>query len=451
MNKTSNATRGGASVTTEIPYPASGYAWYVVIILYLAYTLSFVDRQIIAFLIDPIKQDFQITEVQFSLLHGLAFTLFYTIMGIPLGWLADRANRRNMMAIGVGAWSLMTGMCGVANNYWQLFLARIGVGVGEAALGPAAYSTISDSFPPTKRGLPTSVYSAGVLCGAGLANIFGGLVVQYAMTTGPQTYPLLGEVQPWQLAFLLVSLPGIVIVFMMLSVKEAVRREKATVEGTVSLAETFRHIRRYWVAYSTLILAPSGFAMTNYGLMTWVPALFERNFEWNRAQVGLPFGSIILFLGTAGLVCGGYLVQKIMQRGVTAAYSKVMIATQLITLPGVVLLVAVDSPYWTLGCIAHIFFFMSFHVGLAPAALHSITPNEMRGQIIALYFFILNLIALAFGSYIIASVTQYYFQDNAAVGKSVALVGSTAHALGIILLVVGMKAYNRVSAELKLK
>ena len=450
MNKASNPA-GGSGVAVDIPYPSSGYAWYVVVVLYLAYTLSFVDRQIIAFLIDPIKQDFQITEVQFGLLHGLAFTLFYTIMGIPLGWLADRANRRNLMTIGIGAWSLMTAMCGVANNYWQLFLARIGVGVGEAALGPAAYSTISDSFPPAQRGLPISVYSAGVLCGAGLANIFGGLVVEYALTTGPQTFPLVGEIQPWQLAFLLVSLPGIIIVLMMLSVKEAVRREKASAEGKVNLGQTLGHIRRYWFAYLTLILAPSGFAMTNYGLMTWVPALFVRSYEWNRAQVGLPFGSIILFLGTTGLVCGGYLVQKVMLRGVAAAYSKVMIVTQLVALPALALLVAVHSPYWTLGCIAWTFFFMSFHVGLAPAALHSITPNEMRGQIIALYFFVLNLIALALGSYIISSVTQYYYQNDADVGKSVALVATIAHTLGIVLLISGIGAYNRAVADLKFR
>ena len=450
MNKASHPA-GGSGVAVDIPYPATGYAWYVVIILYLAYTLSFVDRQIIAFLIDPIKQDFQITEVQFGLLHGLAFTLFYTIMGIPLGWLADRTNRRNLMTVGVGVWSLMTATCGVANNYLQLFLARIGVGVGEAALGPAAYSTISDSFPQEKRGLPISVYSAGVLCGAGLANIFGGLVVEYAMTTGPRTIPLVGQIQPWQLSFLLVAFPGIFIVLMMLSVKEPVRREKVSVDGKVSLGQTFRHIQRYWFAYLTLILGPTGFALTNYGLMTWVPSLFVRSYEWNRAQVGLPFGSIIFFLGTSGLVCGGYLVQKVMQRGVTAAYSKVMIVTQIITLPALALLVAVHNPYWTLGCIAYVFFFLSFHVGLAPAALHSITPNEMRGQVIALYFFVLNLIALALGSYIIASVTQYYYQNDADVGKSLALVATSASALGVVLLIAGMGAYNRAVNELKLK
>lgn len=450
MNETT-ITGDDPVIVDNNPYPSTGYAWYVVIILYLAYTLSFVDRQIIAFLIDPIKEDFQITEVQFGLLHGLAFTLFYTIMGIPLGWMADRTNRRNLMTVGIGVWSIMTAMCGVAGNYWQLFLARIGVGVGEAALGPAAYSTISDSFPREKRGLPISVYSAGVLCGAGLANIFGGYVVEYAITHGPQQIPLVGLVQPWQLAFLLVAFPGIFLVLMMLSVKEPVRREKVSDEGKVSLAETFRHIRRYWFTYLTLILAPTGFALTNYGLMTWVPALFIRKYEWTQGQLGLPFGCIILFLGTAGLVCGGYAVQKVMLRGITAAYSKVMIITQLITLPALALLVAVESPYWTMSCIAIIFFFLSFHVGLAPAALHSITPNEMRGQVIALYFFILNLIALALGSYIIASVTQYGFQDPVQVGMSLSIVATCASTIGVILLVAGLGAYKRTVRELELK
>lgn len=447
----SEATNSGTVTDTNTPYPSNGYAWYIVVILYLAYTLSFVDRQIIAFLIDPIKADFHISEVQFGLLHGLAFTLFYTILGIPLGWLADRASRRNLMMVGIGAWSVMTGLCGVAGNYWHLFLARIGVGVGEAALGPAAYSTISDNFPREKRGLPISVYSAGVLCGAGLANIFGGLVVEYAMHHGPQTIPLLGTIKPWQLSFLLVALPGVVIAIMMLSIKEAVRREKISTTSQVRVSDTFRHIRRYWAAYLTLILGPTGFALTNYGIMTWVPALYGRVFAWNRAQIGLPFGTIILVLGTAGLVCAGYVVQKVIQRGTSAAYSKVMIVTQALTLPALALFVAVHSPYWTLGCIAYIMFFLSFHVGLAPAALHSITPNEMRGQVIAIYFFVLNTIALALGSYIIASVTEYGFQNDAAVGKSIAIVATCASIIGIISLVLGLGAYNRTVAELDLK
>lgn len=445
------ATRSGTVSETNTPYPSSGYAWYVVIILYLAYTLSFVDRQIIAYLIEPIKADFHVSEVQFGLLQGLSFTLFYTILGIPLGWLADRANRRNLMMVGIGAWSVMTGLCGVAGNYWHLFLARIGVGVGEAALGPAAYSTISDNFPQEKRGLPISVYSAGVLCGAGLANIFGGLVVEYASKHGPQTLPLLGTIQPWQFSFLLVALPGIVIALMMLSIKEAVRREKISTTNKVKVSDTFRHIRRYWVAYLTLILGPTGFALTNYGIMIWVPALYSRVFDWNAARIGLPFGTIILVMGTAGLVCAGYAVQKVIRRGVSAAYSKVMIVTQALTLPALALFVAVHSPYWTLGCIAYIMFFLSFHVGLAPAALHTITPNEMRGQMIAIYFFVLNTIALALGSYIIASVTEYGFQDNAAVGKSIAIVATCASIIGIISLVAGLGAYNRTVAELDLK
>ena len=448
----SEASSSGLVTETNTPYPSRGYAWYVVIILYLAYTLSFVDRQIIAFLVDPIKADLHISEVQFGVLTGLAFTLFYTILGIPLGWLADRANRRNLMAVGIGAWSIMTGLCGIASNYWHLFLARIGVGVGEAALGPAAYSTISDNFPRDKRGLPMSVYSAGVLCGAGLANIFGGLVVQYAMNHGPQTFPIIGTVRPWQLSFLLVALPGIIVALMMMSVKESVRREKASAEGSVSLRETFRHLGRYRFAYLTLMLAPSCFALTNYGIMIWVPALYSRVFDWSRAEIGVPFGSIILVLGTAGLVCGGFVVQKVIKLGVSAAYSKVMIVTQLITLPGLALLVAVHSPYWTLGCIAYVMFFLPFHVGLAPAALHSITPNEMRGQVIAIYFFALNTIALALGAgYIIPSITQYVFQNDADVGKSLAIVATIASTIGVISLVVGIRAYNRAIEDINLK
>ena len=144
------------SATDRTPYPNRKYAWYVVFILFLAYTSSFIDRQIMALLVEPIKRDLGLNDTQFSLLHGFAFAIFYTFMGLPLGRLADRRNRKKIIAIGITIWSLLTAACGLAKTFSHLFLARIGVGVGEAALSPAAYSIISDLFPLKRRSLPVA-------------------------------------------------------------------------------------------------------------------------------------------------------------------------------------------------------------------------------------------------------------------------------------------------------
>ncbi|MGH8284862.1 MAG: MFS transporter, partial [Steroidobacteraceae bacterium] len=155
-------------------YPPTAYSWYVVAVLTVTYTVSFIDRQIMALMIEPIRRDLGITDTQVSLLIGLAFAVFYTLLGVPIARLADRYSRRAIIAAGVAVWCVMTAACGLARNYAQLFLARVGVGVGEAALSPSALSMMSDYFPKRTRGRAVAVYHTGISLGAGLAMIVGG-------------------------------------------------------------------------------------------------------------------------------------------------------------------------------------------------------------------------------------------------------------------------------------
>ena len=182
----------------DTAYPSSFRAWTSVSILMLAYVLSFIDRQILNLLVGPIRRDLVISDTQMSLLMGLSFALFYTVCGIPLGRLADTRSRRGVIAVGILFWSAMTAACGMARLYWQFLLCRIGVGVGEAALSPAAYSLIADSFAPERRATAISVYSMGVYLGSGLAFLLGGLVITFASAQGDVTLPVRGVA--WALA-----------------------------------------------------------------------------------------------------------------------------------------------------------------------------------------------------------------------------------------------------------
>ena len=424
-------------------YPSPGYSWYVVGVLYLAYTLSFIDRQILALVIGPVREDFQITDFQVSLVQGLAFAIFYTIMGIPLGRIADSHNRKGLIMVGVSLWSFMTVLCGLAANYWQLFLARVGVGVGEAALSPAAYSIISDSFPKEKRGLPINMYSAGILCGAGLAYIFGGIAVEFAMTGGAQDIFLLGSLKPWQVSFVLVGLPGIPIVLLMATIREPARKELMSQTAEVSIRQTFRYVRKYWKAYGSQIVGTSFFVLAIYSIFSWVPTMFIRQFGWSQGQIGPWFGSVILIAGTAGLLTVGLLAQWMTLRGVKAPYSKVLLGSQVLVIVPLALMLAIDSPYWTLGCLAAVFFFMAGPTGMPPAILQAVTPNEMRGQIVAIYLFVINLIGLAIGPSAVAAMTDFYFRDDMAVGISLSVVTVVASIIGVAIMAVGMKAYIR--------
>src|SRR5687768_16688234 len=222
---TQNSAANPPALAGVLPYPASAQAWYLVFVLLLFYIFSFIDRQIISLLVEPIKRDLQVSDTQIGMLQGLAFALFYTLFGIPIGRLADRMNRKVIIAAGVIAWSAMATWCGLAKNWTQLVIARAGVGVGEAALSPAAYSMITDAFPREKQGRAFSVYNMGIAIGAGIAMLVGGLVVAAISTEGKTfTLPLLGEVRAWQFVFIVTGAPGLLLPLLLLGVREPARR-----------------------------------------------------------------------------------------------------------------------------------------------------------------------------------------------------------------------------------
>jgi MFS family permease len=423
-------------------YPSASYAWYVVVILYLTYTFSFVDRSITLYLVGPIRKEFAINDFQFSLMQGMAFALFFTVMGIPVGRLADSRSRRVLILVGVAIWSTMTILCGKAGTYWELFFARMGVGVGEACLAPCAYSLISDYFPREKRSLPINLYSAGVMLGSGLANVFGGLIARYALSGGPKTIFLLGELKPWQLSFVWVGLPGAVMLLLLATIKEPYRRER---RGNANAADTLAHLRRHLATYASLIGGTTFGAMTNGAILGWVPVWFERRFGWHQAQTGPYLGLVIFLFGTTGLGLAGILAGRYIRSGNKAVYIKMMIAAEGLVIIPLLLAHTVDNPYWVLACIGGIVFFTGFPSGLGPAALQWITPNEMRGQITAAYLFVLSLISGSATPAAVGYLTTYFFADDKAVRSSAVLVGVVAAVLGVVSLLVGIRSYERTA------
>src|SRR5882762_1767566 len=209
---------------TEEPYPSPGYSWYVVGVLTLVYVFSFIDRQIMSLLVRPLRRDLNITDTQVSILMGLGFAIFYTLCGIPLGRLADTRSRRSIIVAGFVAWSFFTAMCGLAKNFSQMLLWRIGVGVGEASLSPSAFSLITDYFPKERLATAISVYSMGIYIGAGMAYLLGGIVVGFASSQEMYNLPLVGATRSWQLVFFIVGLPGIFLALLLYTVREPARR-----------------------------------------------------------------------------------------------------------------------------------------------------------------------------------------------------------------------------------
>lgn len=434
--------------TEEARYPSPAYAWSVAVVLYLAYTLAFIDRQIMAFLVGPIRKDLQLTDFQFSLLHGLAFVIFYSLLGMPIARLADRYNRRNIVVAGIALWSLMTAACGLARTYGQLFLARLGVGVGEATLSPSAVSMLSDCFPPSRRALPLSLYSAGVQAGAGIASIGGGLVVAFAMGGHVADLPVLGayagQFQPWQVALILVGLPGLAVSALAALLREPTRHRPApAVDATSEPVAVMTHIRRHARTYSTLFLGAALSSLASYGAFSWVPSLFMRRWHWGPAQVGTWLGLSTFVFGTIGLLGCGALATAWVKRGVRAAYSKIMAATMACAVPPAALLMARDDPWWAMGCIALMVLFLSAPIGLVQAAMQSITPGHLRAQVTAVYLLVVAFVGTALGPALVALCTDHVFASDLAVGSSIAVVAAAAAAFSVLCFVLGLGAYVR--------
>ncbi|MDB2510191.1 MFS transporter, partial [Pseudomonadales bacterium] len=201
----------------ETPWPPARLAWHAVILLGVANLFSFVDRFMLSLVVGPLKRTFDLSDTEVGLLQGLAFGVFYTLLGIPIGRLADRYNRRTIVGWAVALWSLMTALFGLARNYTELFLCRMGVGVGEAALNPCAVSLISDYFPEEKRATALGVYTMSAFIGGGLAILLGGTLVTYLESLGALALPVIGEIEAWQLAFICVGTPGLFVGLLMMT------------------------------------------------------------------------------------------------------------------------------------------------------------------------------------------------------------------------------------------
>ncbi|MEZ5565259.1 MAG: MFS transporter [Gammaproteobacteria bacterium] len=320
-------------------YPSPRYAWYVVCVLTTAYLLSFLDRQILALLVEPIRRDLDISDTQVSLLGNLAFGIFYTVLGLPIGRAADRFSRRGIITAGITIWCLMTAACGLARNFLHLFLARVGVGVGEASLNPAALSMISDYFPRERRGRALTFYNMGISLGAGIALIFGGQVIAWVGAAPPVVLPGFGMLQAWQTVFMLVSLPGLFVVLLMLTVREPRRRGQLQVQkpdgrpdNQLSFGETLAFLRQRWRAYLTHFIGMSVVTILGYNYFFWVPSMFVRTWQWTISDIGMGFGLMTITGGPLGVVLGGWIADRLRQRGYADAMMRTCLGATIVLL-----------------------------------------------------------------------------------------------------------------------
>ncbi len=425
------------------PWPDPRRAWYATLVLMVAYTLSYVDRQILSMLVDPIKLDLGISDTQIGLLQGFAFAVFYTLVGIPMGRLADRGDRRRIIAWGIFFWSLATALCGLARNYWQLFLARVGVGVGEAALGPAAYSMIADYFPPERRSRALGVYSMGVYLGIGLAAIIGGAVIGALEARPPLQLPLIGELAAWHATFLIVGLPGIAVALWAASLQEPARRTASAETRTeIPLTEALAFLRGNAGFFAAHFLGFSMLTLAFNAVVFWMAPYLMRVHGLAPAQFGTALGLVLAIGGAAGILAGGACADWLRRRGImTAELWPGIVSALAITPLGIATAQAGDG-HAALTLFAGFMFFSSFAFAAAAAALQLVAPNRLRGQISALYLFFVNLAGIGLGSFLTGWVNDAVFGDPRRVDDSMAWIVGTMAPLAAALLAAGLGRYR---------
>lgn len=432
--------RQGASAL----WPSTPYAWYVVGVLAFANVVSFVDRFVISLMVDPIKTDLGVSDTQMGLLMGMAFAVFYAVMALPLGILADRSNRKKIILIGATLWTIATASCGLTKTFFQLFLARVSVGVGEATLAPAGLSIIADSFPRERVAKPISVFSAAGYAGFGIALLVGGYAVQFIQDAGVISLPIVGALKPWQLTYMLVAAPGILVVLLMLTVREPARHGilplKAGSDKAADSVDVDRKQRQR--AYVAIFSGFPIFAVLGYGTATWVPTFLARQHGMQPGDVALTYGTIFLIFGTAGPYAGGWFTDWLAQRGYKDANLRAAMIAAVALLPFTVAFPLFSDTTVVLLFLIPVTFLGSVPFGVSISAVTAITPNQRRAVMIAIYMFVGNVVGLGLGPVTVPFLTDYVFGDPMALKYSLSLLGVLVLPLGLGALLVGVKPFR---------
>lgn len=429
-----------AVATDEVgrpPLGASGYGWYVALVLSFAHFVSFIDRFVMSLVLGPVKAAFDVSDTQLGLLQGTGFVILYCVAAIPLGSYVDRGNRRNLIIAGILCWSVATAACGLARSFEQLFLARIAVGLGEACLVPAALSMIVAYFPGHTLGRAVSVFSTGATAGASAALIGGGLLLGWLVTQPPLTVPGVGPLLPWQTLFVLAALPGILSAALMASVREPARL--ATTVASAGLREALAHVRANARAFALHTAGTCAVVILYQAFAAWTPTFLVRHFGLAVPESGLLVGLVLLVAGPLGNLLGGVLIDRFHRAGrIGAPGLTIALAMAVAIVPGAVfclsdnLVVAMLAWGLLMTCIA-------MGVPAALTGMQLITPDAQRGVTSGLFLAVYTLIGVGLGPTLVGVLTDHVFGDPLAVGQSLLAVVLVVATLGTVVALLGRR------------
>jgi len=423
------------------PFPPARTAWYAVGVIALVNMLDNVDRGIISLLIEPIKRDLVLSDTQISVLIGLAFSLFYGLVGLPMSRFADTRNRKYILSFGIFVWSAATAACAFATGFKSLFAMRGLTGAGVSLKGPCALSMISDLVPRQKYPTAISIFNFGIVLGSATSLIIGGTLI--GMFDG-RTFTLAPGIvlRDWQMIFLLVGAPGILVALLvMLTVREPARRGRE-MTAKPPVLDVFRYLWREKAIYAPFYLGVALLQIETMGLLNWRVPFYSRTFGWGPEVIGPLMGTISLALTPVGLIGGAWLGERMAARD-PGAMIKLSILGAVVSLPLTIAALLMPTPWLALGLSAAGIVVIGIGSPGAVAALQTVTPNEFRGQLTALHLFTIAVIGGGLGPIAVALFTDYLFQDESQLRYAMVTCAALFGGLGIALQLLGLRPYTR--------
>ncbi len=404
------------------------YSWYALGLLTLVYVLNFLDRTVIFFLFTPIKAEFGLSDFQLALIGSTAFVIFYTVLGIPCGRIADKYSRKNLIGIGLVIWSIFSGLTGFADGFWTLFLCRLMVGVGEATLGSAALSLLNDYFPPAKRATVASIYALGIALGAGSASFLVGYLNQFG----------------WRFVFFVVGFPGVILAVLVFLLREPERGATEKTDNNYSATDWKKLLTNKSLLYVYFGFALLGLATNNLNI--WGATFYTRVHKFDIATILFWGGVLTLIGGIPATLFSGVIAEKFRKknRGGRMLYGSLISA---FCVPLWIILLSTDNVYFLLFSNLMLLYAALAWFGASTADVTEISGVNLRGLGIAIFFFCVNISAYLIGSSLIGKLNDYLgATENPQMMRYAMLVCPIACALSAICLFIGSKTLNRLES-----
>lgn len=421
--------------------PSTAYSWYVVGLLAVSNAISFADRGFINLVIDPIKQSLHVSDTGMALLIGPAFIFFYSTVSLPLGRMADRWNRKILAVTGILFWSLCTLMFGMAGSFAALFIARMGVGLGEAALVPAGVSILSSMMPRDRLARAVSIFTGGGMLGGSIATALGGALLTWLTLHGHFEVPVIGTLAPWQTAFVIIALPGLLVgVIAAYTLREPMRERPVAMEQ-ITIARTLSYL---WNRRRGALIPLFGFALVSAasGVSTWMATFYIRTFGLTPLEVGGIMGTTSIIIGFPASILGGSIADMLRRRGREEANLIVAIGALLVQVPLSILILSISNPWVCFAIAVPSSFCLIMAFSVAHSAVALSVPSTMRAQAVALYLLCANCIGIGIVPLLVALLTDRLFGDPMLLRYSMMIVTACIMPFAIVVLAISLRPYQ---------